>query len=41
VWDSGPGSHYKGDKTNTPQFGSVAEDVAAMDPDLVVSNTNG
>ena len=28
--------HYKSDKTNTPQFGLVAEDVAEVNPDLVV-----
>jgi hypothetical protein len=28
--------HYKSDSTNTPQFGLIAEDVAAVNPDLVV-----
>ncbi len=28
--------HYKSDNTNTPQFGLIAEDVAAVNPDLVV-----
>jgi hypothetical protein len=32
---------YKIDKTNTPQFGLVAEDVAAVNPDLVVRDENG
>ena len=32
---------YKSDKTKTPQFGLVAEDVAAVDPDLVVHDENG
>jgi hypothetical protein len=33
--------HYKSDKTNTPQFGLIAEDVAAVKPDLVVRDENG
>ena len=33
--------HYKSDKTNTPQFGLIAEDVAAVDPDLVVRGKDG
>jgi len=33
--------HYKSDKTNTPQFGLVAEEVAAVNPDLVVRDKNG
>jgi predicted ribosome quality control (RQC) complex YloA/Tae2 family protein len=33
--------HYKGDSTNTPQFGLVAEDVAEVNPDLVVRDKNG
>ena len=33
--------HYKSDKTDTPQFGLVAEDVAAVNPDLVVRDKNG
>ena len=33
--------NYKTDKTNTPQFGLVAEDVAAVNPDLVVRDENG
>ena len=32
---------YKTDKTSTPQFGLVAEDVAAVNPDLVVRDENG
>jgi hypothetical protein len=28
--------HYNNDKTNTPQFGLVAEDVEQIDPDLIV-----
>jgi uncharacterized coiled-coil protein SlyX len=32
---------YKNDKTNTPQFGLVAEDVAEVTPDLVVCDKNG
>jgi Chaperone of endosialidase len=33
--------HYKSDKTNLPQFGLIAEDVAAVNPDLVVRDENG
>jgi hypothetical protein len=33
--------HYKGDKAGTPQFGLIAEEVAAVDPNLVVRNKNG
>jgi len=33
--------HYNSDKTNTPQFGLVAEDVAEVNPDLVVRDKNG
>ena len=32
---------YKSDQTNTPQFGLVAEDVAEVNPDLVVCDKNG
>jgi hypothetical protein len=32
---------YKSDKTETPQFGLVAEDVAKVNPDLVVCDENG
>jgi hypothetical protein len=32
---------YKSDKTNTPKFGLVAEEVAAVNPDLVVRDKNG
>ena len=32
---------YKDDKTNTPQFGLIAEEVAAMNPDLVVRDKKG
>jgi hypothetical protein len=33
--------HYKSDKTGTPQFGLVAEEVAKVNPDLVVRDKNG
>src|SRR5882724_1157638 len=33
--------HYKTDKTNTAQFGLVAEEVAKVNPDLVVRDKNG
>jgi hypothetical protein len=33
--------HYKSDTTDTPQFGLIAEDVAAVNPDLVVRDKNG
>jgi hypothetical protein len=33
--------HYKTDKTSTPQFGLIAEDVAAVNPDLVVHDKDG
>ena len=33
--------HYKTDKTNTPQFGLIAEDVAKVNPDLIVRDENG
>jgi Chaperone of endosialidase len=33
--------HYKSDKANTPQFGLIAEDVAKVNPDLVVRDENG
>jgi len=32
---------YKSDATNTPQFGLIAEEVAAVDPNLVVRDENG
>src|SRR5204863_1038042 len=32
---------YKSDKTSTPQFGLIAEEVAAVNPDLVVRDKNG
>ena len=32
--------NYKSDNTNTPQFGLIAEDVAAVNPDLVVRDEN-
>ena len=32
---------YKSDKTNTPQFGLIAEEVAKVNPDLVVRDKNG
>jgi len=33
--------HYKSDKTNVPQFGLIAEEVAEVDPDLVVRDKDG
>ena len=33
--------HYRSDRTNTPQFGLIAEEVAAVDPDLVVRDKDG
>jgi hypothetical protein len=33
--------HYKSDKTKTPQFGLIAEEVAKVNPDLVVRDDNG
>ena len=33
--------HYKSDRTNTPQFGLIAEEVASVNPDLVVCDKNG
>ncbi len=33
--------HYKSDKTRTEQFGLIAEDVAEVNPDLVVRHENG
>src|SRR4029077_1042577 len=33
--------HYKSDTKDTPQFGLIAEDVAAVNPDLVVRNKDG
>jgi predicted ribosome quality control (RQC) complex YloA/Tae2 family protein len=33
--------HYKSDKTNTPQFGLIAEEVAKVNPDLVVRDKEG
>jgi hypothetical protein len=33
--------HYKSDKTDTPQFGLIAEEVAQINPDLVVRDENG
>ena len=32
---------YKNDKTSTPQFGLIAEDVAKVNPDLVVRDKEG
>jgi hypothetical protein len=32
--------HYKSDTKDTPQFGLIAEDVAAVNPDLVVRDKN-
>jgi len=33
--------HYKNDKTNRPEFGLIAEDVAEVNRDLVVRDENG
>ena len=33
--------HYKSDETNRPEFGLIAEEVAAVNPDLVVRDNNG
>jgi hypothetical protein len=33
--------HYKSDKTDKPQFGLIAEEVAKVNPDLVVRDENG
>jgi len=33
--------HYKSDKRGTPQFGLIAEEVAEVNPDLVVRDKNG
>ena len=33
--------HYKSDKANTPQFGLIAEEVAEVNPDLVVRDEKG
>ena len=33
--------HYKSDDTDTPQFGLIAEEVADVNPDLVVRDENG
>ena len=33
--------HYKSDSTDTPQFGLIAEEVAEINPDLVVRDENG
>ena len=33
--------HYKTDKTNRPEFGLIAEEVAEVNPDLVVRDENG
>ena len=33
--------HYKSDKAGTPQFGLIAEEVAQVNPDLVVRDENG
>ena len=33
--------HYKSDNTNRPEFGLIAEEVAAVNPDLVVHDNNG
>ena len=33
--------HYRSDKRDTPQFGLIAEEVAKVNPDLVVRNKDG
>ena len=33
--------HYKNDNTNRPEFGLIAEEVAEVNPDLVVRDENG
>jgi Chaperone of endosialidase len=33
--------HYKSDSSSTPQFGLIAEEVAEVNPDLVVRDENG
>ena len=33
--------HYKSDKSDTPQYGLIAEDVAEVNPTLVVRDKNG
>jgi hypothetical protein len=33
--------HYKNDGTNTPQFGLIAEEVAKVNPDLVIRDEKG
>jgi hypothetical protein len=33
--------HYKTDNANTPQFGLIAEEVAEVNPDLVIRDKNG
>ena len=33
--------HYKSDSTDTPQFGLIAEEVAQVNPNLVVRDENG
>src|SRR5439155_8780448 len=33
--------HYKTDKNDMPQFGLIAEEVAKVNPDLVVRDKNG
>ena len=33
--------HYQSDKTNRPEFGLIAEEVAEVNPDLVVCDENG
>jgi hypothetical protein len=33
--------HYKSDSTNTPQFGLIAEEVAKVNPNLIVRDPDG
>ena len=33
--------HYKGDVTNTPEWGLIAEEVAKVNPDLIIKDKEG
>ena len=33
--------HYKGDETNIPQFGLIAEEVAKVNPALIMGDKRG
>ena len=41
VWVSARDFHYKSDQTRTPQFGLIAEEVAKINPDLVIRDAKG